>query len=141
MPPWRSCILIIIGIHDLHGGKVILRGGEGLRNGVLRQLPHAGGVLAHVGIGAVKNFSAESSKSIFQNRDFHDSGGFKNASQDPSKSRCNKTKENDTEMSETTKLTQPLCKMNTVTPFKKTLMLSRGHADFDFFRSLFHRLR
>ena len=36
----------------------------------------------------VKNFSAESSKSIFQNRDFHDSGGFKNASQDPSKSRC-----------------------------------------------------
>ena len=25
-------------------------------------------------------------------------------------------------------------------PFKKTLMLSRGHADFDFFRSLFHRL-
>ena len=49
----------------------------------------------------VKNFSAESSKSIFQNRDFHDSGGFKNASQDPAKSRCNKTKENDTEMSET----------------------------------------
>ena len=49
----------------------------------------------------VKNFSAESSKSIFQNRDFHDSGGFKNATQDPSKSRCNKTKENDTEMSET----------------------------------------
>lgn len=29
----------------------------------------------------VKNFSAESSRSIFQNRDFHDSGGFKNASQ------------------------------------------------------------
>ena len=43
----------------------------------------------------VKNFSAESSKSIFQNRDFHDSGGFKNASQDPSKSRCNETEEND----------------------------------------------
>ena len=41
----------------------------------------------------VKNFSSESSKSIFQNRDFHDSGGFKNASQDPSKSRCNKTKD------------------------------------------------
>ncbi len=49
----------------------------------------------------VKNFSAESSKSIFQNRDFHDSGGFKNASQDPSKSRCNKTDENNTEKSET----------------------------------------
>ena len=39
----------------------------------------------------VKNFSAESSKSIFQNRDFHDSGGFKSASQDPAKPRCNKT--------------------------------------------------
>ena len=49
----------------------------------------------------VKNFSAESSKSIFQNRDFHDSGGFKNASQDPAKSRCNKTDENNTEKSET----------------------------------------
>ena len=49
----------------------------------------------------VKNFSAESSKSIFQNRDFHDSGGFKNASQDPAKSRCNKTEENSTEKSET----------------------------------------
>ena len=45
----------------------------------------------------VKNFSAESSKSIFQNRDFHDSGGFKSASQDPAKSRCNKTDENNTE--------------------------------------------
>ena len=42
----------------------------------------------------VKNFSAESSKSIFQNRDFHDSEGFKSASQDPAKSRCNKTDEN-----------------------------------------------
>ena len=49
----------------------------------------------------VKNFSAESSKSIFQNRDFHDSGDFKSASQDPAKPRCNKTEENNTEMSET----------------------------------------
>ena len=49
----------------------------------------------------VKNFSAESSKSIFQNCDFHDSGGFKSASQDPAKPRCNKTEENNTEMSET----------------------------------------
>ena len=48
----------------------------------------------------VKNFSAESSKPIFQNRDFHDSGGFKTTSQDPAKSRCNKTDENNTEMSE-----------------------------------------
>ena len=49
----------------------------------------------------VKNFSAESSKSIFQNRDFHDSGGFKNASQDPVKSRGIKKKENKTEMNNT----------------------------------------
>ena len=49
----------------------------------------------------VKNFSAESSKSIFQNRDFHDSGGFKSASQDPAKSRCNKTDKNNTELSNT----------------------------------------
>ena len=49
----------------------------------------------------VKNFSAESLKSIFQNRDFNDSGGFKSASQDPAKSRCNKTEENNTEKSET----------------------------------------
>ena len=49
----------------------------------------------------VKNFSAESSKSIFQNRDFHDSGGFKSTSQDPAKSRCNKTDKNNTEMNET----------------------------------------
>ena len=49
----------------------------------------------------VKNFSAESSKSIFQNRDFHDSGGFKNACQDPVKSRGIKKKENKTEMNNT----------------------------------------
>ena len=49
----------------------------------------------------VKNFSAESSNSRFKNRENHESGGFKTTSQDPAKSRCNKTKENDTEMSET----------------------------------------
>ena len=49
----------------------------------------------------VKNFSAESSKENVKNRDNDDSCGFKIACQDPAKSRCNKTKENDTEMSET----------------------------------------
>ena len=49
----------------------------------------------------VKNFSAEFSKESVKNRDNDDSCGFKNACQDPAKSRCNKTKENDTEMSET----------------------------------------
>ena len=49
----------------------------------------------------VKNFSAESSNSRFKNRENHESGGFKTTSQDPAKSRCNKTKENNTEMSET----------------------------------------
>ena len=48
----------------------------------------------------VKNFSAESSKESVKNRDNDDSCGFKIACQDPAKSRCNKTKENDTEMSE-----------------------------------------
>ena len=49
----------------------------------------------------VKNFSSESSKSIFQNRDFRNSGSFKSASQDLAKSRCNNTNKNNTEMSET----------------------------------------
>ena len=39
----------------------------------------------------VKNFSADSSKARFQNRENHDSGGFKSTSQDPAKPRCNKT--------------------------------------------------
>ena len=49
----------------------------------------------------VKNFSSESSKTPYMNRDNDDSCGFKIACQDPAKSRCNKTKEKDTEMSET----------------------------------------
>ena len=49
----------------------------------------------------VKNFSAESSNSRFKNRENHESGGSKTTSQDPAKSRCNKTDENNTEMSET----------------------------------------
>ena len=49
----------------------------------------------------VKNFSADSSKARFQNRENHESGGFKSTSQDPAKSRCNKTDKNNTEMNET----------------------------------------
>ena len=49
----------------------------------------------------VKNFSADSSKTRFQNRGNHESGGFKSASQDPAKPRCNKTDKNNTEMNET----------------------------------------
>ena len=49
----------------------------------------------------VKNFSADSSKARFQNRENHESGGFKSASQDPAKPRCNKTDKNNTEMNET----------------------------------------
>ena len=48
-----------------------------------------------------KNFSADSSKTRFQNRENHESGGFKSASQDPAKPRCNKTDKNNTEMNET----------------------------------------
>ena len=49
----------------------------------------------------VKNFSADSSKARFQNRENHESGGFKSTSQDPVKPRCNKTDKNNTEMNET----------------------------------------
>ena len=49
----------------------------------------------------VKNFSADSSKTRFQNHENHESGGFKSASQDPAKPRCNKTDKNNTEMNET----------------------------------------
>ena len=49
----------------------------------------------------VKNFSADSSKTRFQNRENHESGGFKSASQDPAKPRCNKTDKNNTELSNT----------------------------------------
>lgn len=49
----------------------------------------------------VKNFSADSSKTRFQNRENYESGGFKSASQDPAKPRCNKTDKNNTEMNET----------------------------------------
>ena len=49
----------------------------------------------------VKNFSADSSKTRIQNRENHESGGFKSASQDPAKPRCNKTELNNTETSET----------------------------------------
>ena len=49
----------------------------------------------------VKNFSADSSKTRFQNRENHESGGFKSASQDPAKLRCNKTERNNTEISDT----------------------------------------
>lgn len=49
----------------------------------------------------VKNFSADSSKARFQNRENHESGGFKSTSQDPAKPRCSKTDKNNTEMNET----------------------------------------
>ena len=49
----------------------------------------------------VKNFSSESSKTPYLNRDNDDSGTVQNTLQDPVKLRCNKTKENDTELSET----------------------------------------
>ena len=48
----------------------------------------------------VKNFSSEHSNESVQNRENNESGGFKIACQDPAKSRCNKTDENNTEKSE-----------------------------------------
>ena len=49
----------------------------------------------------VKNFSAESSKLRFLNRDNDDSGVVQNTLQDPAKLRCNKTERNNTEISDT----------------------------------------
>ena len=100
----KGRVFIIFTIEDV---KRTLRCADNKATKLLRELEKFGLIerkrrgLGKPSLVYVKNFSAESSKSIFQNRDFHDSGGFKNASQDPSKSRCNKTKENDTEMSET----------------------------------------
>ena len=100
----KGRVFIIFTIEDV---KRTFRCADNKATKLLRELEEFGLIerkrrgLGRPSLVYVKNFSAESSKSIFQNRDFHDSGGFKNASQDPSKSRCNKTKENDTEMSET----------------------------------------
>ena len=49
----------------------------------------------------VKNFSSESSKLRFPNRDNDDSGTVQNTLQDPAKLRCNKTERNNTEISDT----------------------------------------
>ena len=49
----------------------------------------------------VKNFSSESSKLRFLNRDNDDSGTVQNTLQDPAKLRCNKTERNNTEVSDT----------------------------------------
>ena len=92
----QNRVFIIFTIEDV---KRALCCADNKATKLLRELEKFGLIeRKHRGLGKpslvyVKNFSAESSKSIFQNRDFHDSGGFKNASQDPSKSRCNKTKD------------------------------------------------
>ena len=49
----------------------------------------------------VKNFSSESSKTPYLNRDNDDSGTGENTFQDPVKLRCNKTERNNTEVSDT----------------------------------------
>ena len=49
----------------------------------------------------VKNFSSESSKTPYMNRDNDDSGAVQNTLQDPAKLRCNKTERNNTEISDT----------------------------------------
>ena len=70
----------------------------------------------------VKNFSADSSKARFQNRENHESGGFKSTSQDPAKPRCNKTDKNNTEMNETYANRYHLAFMSTVNELLKQLM-------------------
>ena len=57
--------------------------------------------LEEYGLIYVKNFSSESSKLRFLNRDNDDSGVVQNTLQDPAKLRCNKTERNNTEISDT----------------------------------------
>ena len=80
---------------------------EDVKTKLLRELEEFGLIerkrrgLGRPSLVYVKNFSADSSKTRFQNRENHESGGFKSASQDPAKPRCNKTDKNNTEMNET----------------------------------------
>ena len=100
----QNRVFIIFTIEDV---KRSLCCADNKATKLLRELEEFGLIeRKHRGLGRpslvyVKNFSADSSKTRFQNRENHESGGFKSASQDPAKPRCNKTDKNNTEMNET----------------------------------------
>ena len=100
----KGRVFIIFTIEDV---KRTLRCADNKATKLLRELEKFGLIerkrrgLGKPSLVYVKNFSADSSKTRFQNRENHESGGFKSASQDPAKPRCNKTDKNNTEMNET----------------------------------------
>ena len=100
----QNRVFIIFTIED---GKRSLCCADNKATKLLRELEEFGLIerkrrgLGRPSLVYVKNFSADSSKTRFQNRENHESGGFKSASQDPAKPRCNKTDKNNTEMNET----------------------------------------
>ena len=100
----KGRVFIIFTIEDV---KRTLRCADNKATRLLRELEKFGLIerkrrgLGRPSLVYVKNFSADSSKTRFQNRENHESGGFKSASQDPAKPRCNKTDKNNTEMNET----------------------------------------
>ena len=104
-------VFIIFTIEDV---KRALCCADNKANKLLRELEEFGLIerkrrgLGRPSLVYVKNFSAESSKSIFQNRDFHDSGVVQNTLQDQAKLRCNKTERNNTEISDTDPITSTI---------------------------------
>ena len=100
----QNRVFILFTIEDV---KRVLCCADNKATKLLRELEEFGLIerkrrgLGRPSLVYVKNFSADSSKTRFQNRENHESGGFKSASQDPAKPRCNKTDKNNTEMNET----------------------------------------
>lgn len=97
-------VFIIFTIEDV---KRVLCCADNKATSLLRELETFGLIerkrrgLGKPSLVYVKNFSSESSKERFQNRENDDSGGLKTACQDPAKPRCNKTDKNNTELNKT----------------------------------------
>ena len=100
----KGRVFIIFTIEDV---KRTLRCADNKATRLLRELEGFGLIeRKRRGLGKpdliyVKNFSSESSKLRFLNRDNDDSGVVQNTLQDPAKLRCNKTERNNTEISDT----------------------------------------
>ena len=97
-------VFIIFTIEDI---KRTLRCADNKATRLLRELEEFGLIeRKRRGLGKpdliyVKNFSSESSKTPYLNRDNDDSGTVRNTLQEPAKLRCNKTERNNTEISDT----------------------------------------
>ena len=100
----KGRVFIIFTIEDV---KRTLRCADNKATRLLRELEEFGLIeRKRRGLGKpdliyVKNFSSESSKTPYLNRDNDDSGTVRNTLQEPAKLRCNKTERNNTEISDT----------------------------------------